>query len=183
MKSKLARHKRRRNPSKATKLATQVGAGFAGYLAARLAGRIAYSQAVKRSMKASKHMGAVGAIAGAAGVYYASRYWDKAKPHHDELVMGAAIAAAQTVAQTYLPERLKWITQDWQESEYASVAPKEDEAALPEIGDFDLDQLLSENPDVEAVEVGRAAPLALPGDPGGGMGDYDDIENYNGMLN
>jgi len=179
-KSKLARFKSRRkaktNPEKAQiiELGYNAGAGFAAYAATRFASRVAYSQSVKRWPGAAPHLHVAASLVSALGVYYGSKYWSKAEDYHEAAVIGAGIAVLQTAIQTYVP-KFGWIVADVRDSDYVSKAPAarptlpsadmssllldDGDAGIPDsMGDFDLDALLAEHPDVEAVEIGAAAP-------------------------
>lgn len=224
-KKKLAkRARRRKNPSNITKLATDVGAGVAGYASVRLASRIGFAQAVKRWPNAAKHVHAASAAASAAGVFFGTKHWSKVEDYHDAATIGAGIALFQTVVQTYLPQ-FGWIVSDVNADQYAAKPKQQQQQApadltnmllenpdydpyadmtpqmpvqqpkqlpaQPAQGDFNLDQFLRENPDVEAAEIGQA-PAApdyegLPGDVDGmsefdNTDDLDDVLHTNGMM-
>jgi hypothetical protein len=139
--AKLRRKRRRRNPDSASagpsrfsELAYTVGAGLGGYAATRLTARIAHSQALKRWPQYAKHVTAVGALAGASGAYFASKYWDQIAEHHDSITLGAGIGAAQTLVQAYLPQYA------WVVSDIVPSAPKA--KALTAEESASLDQLL-----------------------------------------
>lgn len=97
--------------SELTELAYTVGAGLGGYAATRFVARVAYTQAVKRGMKAAKHIGAGASAVAAVAAFFTSRHWDKLEEHHEAITIGAGIGAAQTVLQTYLPQ-YAWIVSD-----------------------------------------------------------------------
>lgn len=210
-KSKLAKRRRRRRknpddtPSRSRakgeviELATNIGAGFAGYAGTRLLSRMAYAQAVKRFPNASPYVHVAAAALGAAGVYFGTKHWSKAQDYHESASIGAGIALLQTAIQTFVP-KFGWIVADVTPDQYVKKAKKKvlpaadmnQLTAAPEATGFDLDALLEENPDVEAVSIGQMeVDPDLPGDPEGEMGDlglpdgdaFADLENFNGMLN
>lgn len=206
-KSKIAKYRARRNPSRAKKeaieLATSIGAGFAGYGAARLFGRIVFSQAVRRWPGASKHLHVLASAASAAGIYIGTRSWSKTEDYHEAASIGAGIALLQSAIQTYLP-KFGWVVSDVDAAQYSRAKKQQlpdadmdllmpgDEPVPSLDGGFDLDALLAEHPDIEAVPVGRMAPAIDNPDYGddeddlgnaGGFGDLGDLENYNGLMN
>lgn len=208
-KSKLARYKSKRkakvNPQKkeAIEAAANVGAGFAGYATTRMISRLAYSQAVRRSPGSAPHVHVAASLAGAAGVYFGSKYWGKVDEYHEAASIGAGIALIQAAFQTYMP-KLGWIVGDVSPEQYGagkkkSVLPDADmttimpaeRAALPAasggLGEgFDLDALLAGDDSIEAVPIGQAPAVEDEGNmlPGFNVEDYgeDPLEHYNGML-
>lgn len=200
-KSKLAKRRRRRrsNPP-AVEFAVSVGAGFAGYAATRFIARAAFSQAIKKWPKGAKHAHVAASAIGAAGVFFGSKYWSKLDDYHEAATIGAGIALIQTAVQTYLPQ-FGWIVGDVNADQYVqkkrALPPANLDSLMldaPPAADsgFDLDALLAENKELEAVPVGQMDPEPeLPGDPAGDMGaanrgdeaGLDDLENFNGMLN
>lgn len=206
-KNKLAKRRSRKrkaraNPDGTVELAYNVGAGFAGYAATRFASRMVYSQAAKKFPGAAEHAQVIASAVSAAGVYLGSKYWPKAEDYHEAASIGAGIALLQAAIQVYLP-KFGWIVSDASPDQYAdkkkSTGPKASEFATPDVSAFDLDQLLAENDEIEAVPIGRseADQRALPEssddsdetvfDEGlgnaKGFGDTSDIENYNGLYN
>ena len=205
-KSKLARYRRARKARKANPdvagakdLATNIGAGFAGYAGTRLLARMAYSQAVKRYPRASEHVHVAMSALGAAGVYFGTKHWSRVDDYHEAATIGAGIALIQTAMQTYLP-KFGWIVADVNASQYVKKRPlpaanldsllPDDSApelmapALASDDSFDVDQLLLSNPDIEAVEIGRGEPEAIEVySTESPVDDFSDIESHNGMLN
>lgn len=204
-KSKLAKYKKRRratasNPSEVTDTAVNVGAGFAGYAATRLVSRIAYSQAVKRSPKASNYVHLAASALGAVGVYFGSKHVEKTSKYHEAAAIGAGIALGQAALQTFAP-KFGWIVSDVNEEQYAKKQPKkqlpsanlndllppDDSMALPEAtggvgeGEFDLDQLLAADDSIEAVAIGQDEPMESEHRM---LEDFgDDLDQYSGMMN
>jgi hypothetical protein len=208
-KSKLARYKKKRkakarsNPEtkQAIELATNVGAGFAGYAATRLLSRMAYATALKRFPKGSPYIHIAASALSATGVYFGSKHWSKVDEYHEAASIGAGIAVMQTALQTLAP-KLGWIVSDVSADQYVAKAKRELPAAdmtsilpaaeahdaLPQgdFGDFDLDALLSEDDSIEAVPIGQAPSTETPEEIADnhmfGGGD-DPLEHYNGMMN
>lgn len=194
-KSKIARRKARRksNPEiqKTKEFATTIGAGFVGYAVTSFAGRAIFSQAVKKYPGAAKHIAVLASAAGAAGVYFGSKYWDKASEHHEAITIGAGIALLKSAVQTYVP-KYGWIVGDLDPVQYAAKKKTITAADIPPeeqaVDNFDLDALLQDN-DLEAVPIGQIAGAAeepadaTPPSSDEDWGVGDDLENYNGMLN
>jgi hypothetical protein len=205
-KSKLARYRSKRpakkNPiteSAAVDLGMQVGAGFAGYTTTRFLMRAAYSQAVKRWPKLAKHIGVLTSAVGATGVYFGTKYWEKAEDYHYSATIGAGIAVLQSVLQTYVPG-LGWIVSDMDPSQYTPKLPEAEVDDLAAFGIDDpepqmtspqitsnLDRLLAANNDFEAVPFDTPAHEATPA-PAPDVPDIpefadDDLEHFNPMLN
>jgi len=204
--SKIAKRRRRRNPSvkSATDLATDIGAGVVGYASVRLLSRIAFAQSLKRWPGAAKHLHVAASAASAAGIYFGSKHWSKIEDYHEAATIGAGIALFQTALQTYLPQ-LGWIVADVNADQYAATGKKQDQAMLPNAdltgmfedpmfeespvqaelppaqGDFDLDAMLNEHPDVEAVEIGRTDAVPEMQDDGA-VDNLDDLIHSNGMM-
>lgn len=116
-KSKLARaasrRRARRNPADGiAKTALDVGVGFGGYAATRFLARIAYTKAAQRWPGAAKHVHAAASVIGAAAVYLGTEYVEKAQEFHEAASLGAGIAAAQTLWQTYAPSQFAYVTAD-----------------------------------------------------------------------
>jgi hypothetical protein len=172
--SKLAkrRKKRRSNPApeaSTTELATNAAVGFAGYAGTRLLARMVFAQVSKRFPGFAKHAHVLASAAAAGGVYLGTRYVERAAEHHEAATIGAGIAVLQSAFQTYAPARYSFVTADVNQGDYAKKK-------APPSGDLDLDQLLLENPDLDAVEVGRAEPVEDP-NCDDGLDDLDDIDN------
>ena len=125
------------NPPLFTDLMEFALPGFGGYAATRFLHRIAYVQLSKRWPKAGKHL----AVGSSVGAFLASWFLvhrvKRLEKYHTPATVGAFIAAAQTIVQTYLP-KFGWMVSDVQAGELpaarAAVA-----AALPapEIDDED----------------------------------------------
>jgi hypothetical protein len=86
--------------------------GFATYAATRLAGRVAYKMAVKRSPKLAKHVGALTPSLVAGLTWFAVHKIDRLDKYHHGAVIGSCIAAAQSLIQTYVPQ-VGWLLNDY----------------------------------------------------------------------
>lgn len=206
-KSKLARYKSKRkakaraNPEtkQAIELATNVGAGFAGYAATRLLSRMAYATALKRFPKGSPYIHIAASAISATGVYFGSKHWSKVDEYHEAASIGAGIALMQTALQTLAP-KLGWIVSDVSPDQYAkkekrelpaadmtSLLPAgEPQEALPK-GDFDLDELLASDDSIEAVPIGQAPSTETAEEIADNqmfdVNGEDPLEHFNGMMN
>lgn len=182
-KSKIAKYsqRRRKNPPStngALDFASKMGAGFAGYTGTRLLSRVVYSQIIKRSPSIAIHGHVLSSVLGAIGTYFGTKYWDKYKEFHEAATIGAGVAVVQSAIQAYIP-KFGWVVSDVKESDYVTAKKKaqlpQEEAEHFENGNDDfLDELLAENPEIEAV------PISSEVDEDD---DYGDLENFNGMFN
>lgn len=87
--------------------------GFAGYATTRLIARIAYVQLSKKWPSAARHL-AAGSTAGSfLAAWYLLPKFKKFEPYAESAALGAAIAALQTLVQTYLP-KFGWMVSDYQ---------------------------------------------------------------------
>lgn len=198
-KSKLAKYRDRRkksNPSQATEMAINIGAGFGGYAVTRFASRMAYSQLVKKYPDASKHIQVAASALGAAGVYFGTRYWKKVDDYHEAASIGAGIALLQTAVQAWFP-KYGWIVSDANAEQYGAkkkrelpdadmttllpAAPEHELGPAPE-ANFDIDAFLADHSELEAVPIGQAPAVEEPEADDDMSFDDDDLENYNGLL-
>lgn len=121
---KVAARKKKRAPNPAKKqnaalvgnpwtgLAELILPGLGGYAATRLGGRIAYSATKSKLPNFCRHAGPIGSVLTAAGLFFGSQRFETLEPYHEQIVVGAAIGAVQTVAQTYMPQ-YAWILDDF----------------------------------------------------------------------
>lgn len=180
------RRARRRNPDEAprerasrftedaTDLAYTVGAGVAGYAVARVTARGAASLAQKKYPKLAKHAAPIGSAIGAVGAWLASRYWEKAADYHDAVTVGAGVALAQSVIQTYLPQ-FAWVVSDL-------GAPRgvSQQQIGPQVSDAELQRLLDANGLVEGPAVAQLPAVPSAAAAPGAMSD-DELVDFNGM--
>lgn len=182
-KNKIAKYKNHRQKrSKSVELGIEIGAGFAGYTVTRFISRIVYSQFIKRFPNGAPHAAVGAGLLGAIGTFVTTKYWKRTSDYHESALIGAGIALLQMILQTYIP-KFGWVVSDIRPDQYSTAQqrtaqqrPQLPEADLGQIlsteqkieieppdehanGDFDLDALLTEHPDVEAVEIGQAPPI------------------------
>jgi hypothetical protein len=168
------------NPPLLTDLAEFIVPGFAGYAATRLLARVTYVQLSKKWPKASRHLAAGSGVGAFLASWYLLHHVERLKKYHTPATVGAAIAALQTIVQTYLP-KFGWIVSDFQPTVGSvtspMVAPKptaaQIAAATAEIeAQDDEDDAL-----VDPLNPLDPALGTLGGSTIGGMAD-DDLEEF-----
>jgi hypothetical protein len=88
-----------------------VGPGFAGFAATRLMTRIAATQVAKYRPELAKHAGAVASIGSFIAAYFLAHRVKWLAKYQQPIVVGAAIAAIQSLIQLYIP-KLGWMVSD-----------------------------------------------------------------------
>jgi hypothetical protein len=86
--------------------------GVGAYAATRVAGRIAYNLTKKRSPAMARHAGPLGSMAVAASTWFFADKFKVTKEYSEAMVIGSAIAAAQSVLQMYIPQ-WAWVMDDY----------------------------------------------------------------------
>jgi hypothetical protein len=99
------------NPPPMKDLAEFVVPGFAGYAGTRLASRIIHGVVLKKAPRLAKHASVLSTLASAAGAWFLVHRVARIKESHTPVVVGASIAAIQTVVQAYLP-KYGWMVSD-----------------------------------------------------------------------
>lgn len=99
------------NPPMLQDMAELVGPGFGAFATTRLATRAAQTQIEKRWPGWGKHAGAVASIGSFLAAWFLAHRWKPLERFHTPIVMGAGIAAAQSLLQLYVP-RLGWVVSD-----------------------------------------------------------------------
>src|SRR5690606_29093616 len=99
-----------------------------GYAGTRLLQRIAYAQLSKRFPKAARHLAAGSGLAVFAAVWFLLHRIKRLEKYHTPAAVGSAIAALQTIVQTYLP-KFGWMVSDFQPTIGSSTAPAQIKAA------------------------------------------------------
>src|SRR5690606_33247983 len=112
------------NPSAMSEQAYGICVGFAGYTVNRLVSRIGYSQASARSARAGKHTAAAASVLGAIGAYLVAGRWERLRAHRESVLIGAGIAALQTLVQAYAPAKYAWLVCDYHEAASAKAMSK-----------------------------------------------------------
>jgi len=140
--------------------------GMLAYTGTRLAGRIGYRMARKKSVGLAKHVGPWTSVAIAALGWWAVHKIDWAKKYHTPVVVGAAVAALQGLVQTYLPQ-YGWILNDYHmddalpatangASNQLSPPPGQPPAQVPQgtADDMALEGILNEGEGVDDLYTG-----------------------------
>lgn len=91
--------------------------GFGGYVANRFAARVAYQLTSGARPEFAKHAAAAATVVGAVGAYYGTPQIGRLAPYQEPISVGAAVAAAQTLAQTYIPA-YGWMVSDIRPEDY-----------------------------------------------------------------
>lgn len=142
---------------------TLVLPGLAGYTGARVAGRIGYQIARRKSVGLAKHVGPWTSVAVALATFWATGKFTQLKPYREGAVIGASIAAVQGLLQTYVPQ-WSWILNDYHLNDALPQAPAANKGATPE-------------PKVRYISPGEI-PGHGPADAGGGDVDIDGDDDY-----
>lgn len=104
--------------------------GLVAYGGTRLAGRIAYKVARKKSPMLAKHVGALAPVGVAALTWFAVHKVDRLNKYHNGAVIGTFIAAAQAIMQTYMPQ-YSWILNDYHLDDVLPLAAQTQTAQGP----------------------------------------------------
>lgn len=94
----------RSNPPLLTDVALFIAPGFGGYVASRIVTRVGATAAGKFRPSLQKHAGAAISVGTFAATWFLAHRWKPLARFHTPLVVGAGIAALQTVLQCYLPK-------------------------------------------------------------------------------
>jgi hypothetical protein len=167
------------NPPLFTDLAEFVVPGFGGYAATRLLARITYTQLSKKWPKASPHVAAGSSVLAFLAAWYLLHRIDRLKKYHTPATVGAAIAALQTIVQTYLP-KFGWIVSDFQPTAGSATAPK----ALPKPSQAQIDAASAELMDDDDDDEDIVNPLtpAMGTLTGSTLGVSDDDDGLDEFL-
>lgn len=128
------------NPPVGRDIAQAVVPGFAAYGATRLLSRIVYTVVQKRWPKVGRHAGALSSVLAATAAWLGAHRIKQLKEYHDPIVIGASIAALQTVFRTYVP-RYGWIVSDYRPDDLPGQNPKQ---IGPADEEEELDQALKD---------------------------------------
>lgn len=134
---------RTRNPPLATDLLEWIGPGFASFAATRFATRMASMQIAKRWPRFAKHAGALASVGSFTGAWLLGHKVKQLEKYHTQIIIGAGIAAAQSLIQIYFP-RLGWIVSDASPEVHQVASGNQQPMPLEEqvdMGDPDFDDL------------------------------------------
>ncbi len=183
------------NPPLFTDLVEFIIPGFAGYAATRFTSRITRGMVEKRFPKLGKHAAVLSSLAAFGASWLLIHRVKKVAKYHTPATVGAAIAAMQTVVQTYFP-KYGWIVSDYQEPKKLLAPPQVNNAvappgAKPITENFNLqpsveEQMSSIEADLAQLESdeGVSSPVQSIGDDSDGIGDLlDDVgDDYSGLM-
>ena len=99
------------NPPLAQDLAEFIVPGFAGYAGTRMTSRVVHGMILKKYPKLAKHASVLSTLGAATAAWLLVHRVEKIKQYHTPVVVGAGIAAIQTVVQAYLP-KYGWMVSD-----------------------------------------------------------------------
>jgi hypothetical protein len=100
------------NPPLFTDLVEFVVPGFGGFAATRIVTRVAMTQVAQRAPSWGKHAGAVASVGSFLAAWFLAHKWKFLEKWHTPIVVGSAIAAAQSLLQIYAPNLLGWVVSD-----------------------------------------------------------------------
>ena len=157
-KSKIAKHRRRRNPDRGgdVQLAQDIAVGFAGYAGTRFLARMVYSQAIKRWPKAAQYAHVAAGFVGAIGTYFGTKFVERAAPYHEAATTGAAIAALQGAA-VLLP-RAGYVVADVSPEQYAGGNTSAT-IEIPDASTDDLDMLMFDSPELPSMATAASSNM------------------------
>lgn len=101
----------RNNPPLAMDLVEFIAPSFGAFAATRMATRIASTQIAKRWPKMGKHAGALASVGSFLGAWFLGHRVKWLERYHTPIIVGAGIAAAQSLIQIYIP-KLGWMVAD-----------------------------------------------------------------------
>jgi hypothetical protein len=85
--------------------------GFAAFAATRFLTRVAAVQIAKRWPRYAKHAGALGSVGSFAAAWFGAHRVKSLEKYHHPIVVGAGLAAIQSLIQLYVP-MLGWMISD-----------------------------------------------------------------------
>jgi hypothetical protein len=100
-----------RNPTAIGDIVEFVGPGFAAFAATRFGTRVIATQAAKYKPGLGKHAGALASVGAFFAAWLLAHRVKWLHKYHTPIVVGAAIAALQSLIQLYIP-RLGWMVAD-----------------------------------------------------------------------
>lgn len=100
-----------RNPTAIGEVVEYVLPGFGGFAASRLLTRVAAVQIEKRKPSWGKHAGALAAVGAFMSAWLLAHKVKQLRAYHLPIVIGAGLAAIQSLLQLYLPQ-FGWIVAD-----------------------------------------------------------------------
>jgi hypothetical protein len=171
------------NPPLGTDLLEYIGPGFAAFAATRFLTRVVSTQIAKRWPRYAVHAGAVASVGTFGAAWFGAHRVSSLERYHHPIVVGAGIAALQSLIQLYLPA-LGWIVADASPQiaettgaqQQQQVAQQQATGALPSgWREVDADAWFRYNDAHDSARQAPAAPNAPAAEPGGDA--IDDLIN------
>lgn len=81
-----------------------IGPGFAGFAATRFLSHVAATQIAKHKPSLGKHAGALASVGSFLAAWFLANKWKPIAKYQMPLVVGAGLAAAQSLLQLYVPK-------------------------------------------------------------------------------
>lgn len=182
-KAKRKRFKRRRrrmtenparsNPPLMTDLLEYAGPGFAAFAGTRFLTRIAMTQLAKWKPGLGKHAGAATSVGTFLAVWLLGHKVKIVEKYHTPVVVGAAIAMAQSLLQIYFPQ-LGWIVADATPDLALPAAPANTQLAIAQLDLRPTDDDPNEFTYNDEYDAGRMTPVRS-GAGGGAQVDINDL--------
>jgi len=101
----------KRNPPLGTDIVEYILPGFGAFAATRFLTRVATIQIAKRWPKHAKHAGAMASAGAFAAAWFGAHRVKYLEKYHHPIVVGAGLAAIQSLVQLYLPS-VGWMVSD-----------------------------------------------------------------------
>jgi hypothetical protein len=119
------------NPPPLTDFAEFIVPGFAGYAGTRFTSRVAHQMLLKRWPKLAKHGSVLSTFGAATAAWLLVHRIKRLEKYHTPVVVGAGIAALQTVVQAYVP-KYGWLVSDHNINEAPALPAPEKPADAPQ---------------------------------------------------
>ena len=103
--------KAKSNPPPMKDLLDFVIPGFVGYAGTKLTSRVVHAAVARKSPKWAKHASVLSSIGSATGAMLLAHRFERTKEYAAPIIVGASIAALQSVVQAYLP-KYGWMVSD-----------------------------------------------------------------------
>lgn len=166
----------RANPPLFSELAEFIGPGFGGFAATRLLTRIAATQIAKRKPSMGKHAGAAASIGSFLAAWFLAHRVKALEKYHTPIVVGAGIAALQSLIQLYVP-KLGWMVADASPQIAEEARAKQVRGPRPE----DVEPLDDEDPNMytynDSYDAGRSDRTQTRADQSASSSDVDDLDD------
>jgi hypothetical protein len=146
----------RRNPPIITEVLEFAVPGFGGFAASRFLTHVTATQVAKRAPSWAKHAGVIASLGSFGAAWLLANKVKFLEKYHVPIVVGSAIAAAQSILQLYLP-MVGWMVSD-ATPEIATAATPQVSAADQQLAQMQL-QPTNEDPNEfmynDAFDAGR----------------------------